>query len=139
MIFFECKVKYDRTLDNGALKSVTESYAVDAMTFTEAEARITEEMRPYVNGEFAVKSIKIANYREYEARDGDRYFLVKFNLITVDDMGREKKAPLFVLFRSSDLDTAKEAAHAYMKGSLIDYEISYIKETSLLDVFVHGD
>lgn len=60
--YFECKVKYDRTLETGAQKTVTEPYLVDALSFTEAEARITEEMRPYTTGEFAVTAVKRVKY-----------------------------------------------------------------------------
>ena len=56
--YFECKVKYDRTLDTGVQKTVTEPYLVDALSFTEAEARITEEVQPFTTGEFAVTAVK---------------------------------------------------------------------------------
>ena len=38
--WFECKIKYEKTLESGLLKKVTEPYLVDAINFTEAEKRI---------------------------------------------------------------------------------------------------
>lgn len=56
--WFECKVRYDKTQENGTIKKVTEPYLVDALSFTEAEARIIEELTPYISGEFEVAGIK---------------------------------------------------------------------------------
>ena len=48
--WFECKISYEKVLENGMQKKVTEPYLVDAISFTEAEARITEEVRPFISG-----------------------------------------------------------------------------------------
>ncbi len=83
--WFECKVRYDKTQENGAVKKVTEPYLVDALSFTEAEARITEEQQPYISGEFdvaAVKRSRIAEIAFYD--DCDRWYLVKVGFITVE-------------------------------------------------------
>lgn len=56
--WFECKIRYEKTMDNGMNKKVTEPYLVDALSFTEAEARIIEEMTPFISGEFTVSDIK---------------------------------------------------------------------------------
>jgi len=55
---FETKIRYDKIQENGAVKKVTEAYLVDALSFTEAEARIIEEMTPYISGDFSVAAIK---------------------------------------------------------------------------------
>lgn len=136
MRFFEVKVKYDKMLETGAVKTVTESYALDALSFTEAEARITDQMRPYIQGNFEVVAEKRAKYNEIKFDDGDIFFLVKFNLITTNDAGQEKRAPLHVMFRENDFDEAKKAAKTYMNESIVDYEIEFIKETKIMDVFM---
>ena len=135
MLFFEVRVKYDKMMENGVIKRVTEAYAVDAMSFTEAEARITDQMRPY-QGQFEVVAEKRAKYNEIKFDEGDLFFLVKFNLITTNDADQEKRAPLHVMFREQDFDEAKKAARLYMKDSLMDYEIEFIKETKIMDVFM---
>lgn len=136
MLFFEVRVKYDKMMENGVIKRVTEAYAVDAMSFTEAEERITDQMRPFIQGEFEVVAEKRAKYTEIKFDEGDLFFLVKFNLITVNEEGQEKRAPMHVMFREQDFDEAKKAARLYMKESLVDYEIEFIKETKIMDVFL---
>ena len=62
--WFECKVRYDQTQENGSQKAVTEQYVVDALSFAEAEKRITEEMASYISGGFEVTDVKKASYKE---------------------------------------------------------------------------
>ncbi len=110
---------------------------MDALSFTEAEARITEEMQPYITGEFKVTHEKIAQYNEVVLNEGELFFLVKYNLITLDEKsGKERKNSMYVLFRDLTIDKAKEAARKHMAASVVDYEIVAIKETKILDVFM---
>lgn len=137
MEYFEVKIKIDRVLDDGAQKTVSETYAVDAFSFSEAEARITKEMEPYITGEFSVTHEKKAQYGEVVFNEGDRFFLVKYNLISIDEKsGMERRNLMYVLFRDTTIDMAKEAARKYMAASVVDYEIEAIKETKIKDVFV---
>lgn len=137
MTFFEVKIKIDKVQEDGTQKTVTETYAVDALSFTEAEARITEEMQPYITGEFNVTHEKIAQYNEVVLNEGELFFLVKYNLITLDEKsGKERKNSMYVLFRDLTIDKAKEAARKHMAASVVDYEIVAIKETKILDVFM---
>lgn len=72
--WFETKVKYNRTLETGAEKTVTEPYLVDALSFTEAEARITEEMQPFVHGDFVVTAVKKVRYDDvFYTEGGDKW------------------------------------------------------------------
>ena len=48
--WFTCKVSFEKVMENGMQKKVTEPYLVDALSFTEAEARIIEEVRPFITG-----------------------------------------------------------------------------------------
>ena len=93
--WFECKIRYEKTMENGMNKKVTEPYLVDALSFTEAEARIIEEMTPFISGEFTVSDIKRANYSELfpcEEEAADRWFKCKLVFITLDEKsGAEKK------------------------------------------------
>ena len=78
--WFECKIRYEKVMENGMQKKVTEPYLVDALSFTEAEARIIEEMTPFITGEFTVSDIKRANYSELfpsEEEAADRWFKCK--------------------------------------------------------------
>ena len=140
--WFECKIKYDKTLENGLTKPVTEPYLVDALSFTEAEARIIEEMTPYLSGEFTVSDIKRAKYSELffaEDTSADRWFKCKLTFITLDEKsGAEKKTSSNVLVQASDLRDAVKKLDEGMKGSMADYIISSIAETAIMDVYPYS-
>lgn len=135
--WFECKVKYDRLAETGVQKTVTEPYLVDALSFTEAEARITDEMQPFISGEFAVEAVKRVNFSDifYNAA-GDRWYKVKTNFITIDEKTAvEKRTASFQLVQASDFQGAFDVYLEGMKGTMADYEIFSITETPLMDVF----
>lgn len=136
-IWFECKVRYDKMQDNGIIKKVNEPYLVDALTFTEAEARITEEMKPYISGEYSISSEKKTKISEIFFNEGaDRYYLVKVNFITPDpNTGIEKKSMSQILVQASDIEDAFSKFNEGMKGTMADYEIAAISETMIMDVF----
>lgn len=135
--WFETKVKYDKTLETGAIKTVTEPYLVDALSFTEAEARITEEMEPYISGDYTVTAVRKVNLSDVFWNDGgDRWFKVKINMITIDEKtAAEKKTASFSLVQATDFKQALELFMEKMKDTMIDYEIASITETPLMDVF----
>jgi hypothetical protein len=135
--WFECKISYEKIAEDGIQKKVTEPYLVDALSFTEAEARIIEEMRPYISGEFTVMDIKRARYSEMFPNDnGDLFYKVKINMITLDEKsGAEKKTPVQMLVQASTLHEAVSAIDNGMKGTLADYVIASVTETALIDVF----
>lgn len=135
--WFETKVKYDKTLDSGAVKAVPETYLVDALSFTEAEARITEEMMPYVTGEFMVMAVKKAKFDDVLYHEGgDRWYKVKINMITIDEKtAAEKKTASLTLVQASTLEEALKVFLESMKNVAFDYEIASVMETPLMDVF----
>lgn len=140
--WFECKVRYEKTLENGMNKKVTEPYLVDALSFTEAEARIIEEVSPYISGEFTIADIKRANYTELffcEEDSADRWFKCKLTFITLDEKnGTEKKTSTNVLVQASDLRDAVKKLDEGMKGSMADYIISSMAETAIMDVYKYS-
>ena len=94
-------------------------------------------MQPYITGEFAVVGEKIAQYNEVVFNGGDLFFLVKYNLITIDEATmKERRKAMYVLFQEESIDKAKEHAREHMRGCVTGYEIVAIKETKILDVFV---
>src|SRR5690554_3188397 len=135
--WFECKVKYDKMLETGIQKSVTEPYLVDALSFTEAEARIIEEMKPFIAGEFSVSDIKRVKYAEsFFNETGDRYYRAKLYFITLDEKsGAEKKTAVNMLVQASALKEAVEIVEAEMKKTMVDYTIAAVNETAIMDVF----
>ncbi len=119
------------------VKKVNEPYLVDALTFTEAEARIIEEMKPFISGEYSISSEKKTRISEIFFNEGaDRYYLVKVNFITLDEnSGVEKKTVSQILVQASDFEDAVEKFKEGMKGTMADYEIGSISETMIMDVF----
>lgn len=139
--WFECKIRYEKTMENGMRKKVNELYLIDAMSFTEAESRIIEEMKPFVSGEFKVTAIKLANYREYFNNDNeyaDKWYKVKANFITVDEKsGKEKRSSWYALVKSDSTVNAEKYFHERMKGTLSDYIVESVSETALMDVYTY--
>lgn len=135
--WFECKVRYDKMQENGAVKKVTEPYLVDALSFTEAEARIIEELTPFISGEFEVAGIKRVNYAEVvTATDADRWYECKVEFVTLDERtASEKKTASRLLVAANDLHDAVSRFDAAMAGTMADYNALCIKETALMDVY----
>lgn len=135
--WFECKVSYMKMLENGMQKKVTEPYLVDALSFTEAEARIIEEMKPFITGDFTVTDIKRARLSElFFNENGDRFYKVKVYFITLDEKsGAEKKTAAQILAQASDLKEAIKVLEDGMKGTMADYTIASVSETLIMDIF----
>lgn len=139
--WFETKIQYEKTQEDGRVKKVTEQYVLDALSFTEAEQRITEEMSAYISGEFTIKDIKPAAYKEVIFNDdtqADRWYKARLAFITIDEKtGKEKRTNVTYLVQARDLDHAVQAINQAMHNTMIDYEKSNITETRILDVYRH--
>ncbi|WP_010521991.1 DUF4494 domain-containing protein [Aquimarina agarivorans] len=135
--WYECKVKYRKTVESGEQKVVTEAYLLDAISYTEAEARINEEMSAYIGEEFKITNIKVANYSEiHPVENSDRWFKSKVSLIAFDEeSGKERKSNIYILVQANDLKEAFDNTNAAMKGTTGDYTIPAIAESPILDVF----
>lgn len=116
---------------------MTEPYLVDALSFTEAEARIIEEITPFISGEFKVTAVKRTNIAEiFWNEAGDRWYKVKVNFITIDEKTAvEKKTANFIMVQAEDFKSAFENFMAGMKGTMSDFEIASITETLIMDVY----
>lgn len=139
--WFETKVSYQKMMEDGLEKKVTELYVLDAFTFTDAEARMTEEMSSYVSGEFKITDIKPASYGEIvfsDAADAESWFKVKIALITLDEKsGKEKRQSVYYLVQASTLRGAVSSIDEFMRGTMCDYEVASVAKTAVLDVFEH--
>ena len=137
--YFLSTVRYEKTMENGLNKTVSEQYLFDALSFTEAEARTIEELKPYISGEFSIPQIVkplISELMLSEDVSADRYYKVKVSFITLDEKsGAEKKTNSFILVQASDFKNAYDRFIEGMKGSMSDYEIVSIVETQILDYY----
>ena len=134
--YFEVKVKMQKTQEDGTQKKVTEQYVVEAATFGEAEHRITECLKPYIEGEFDVTDIKIAGYAQIVGGDenADKYFKAKVTFVALDETtGKEKKTSELYLVQSETLESAESDVKSYLNDG--NTTISSIAETVILDVF----
>ena len=139
--WFETRVRYDKTMEDGQNKKVIEQYVVDAFSFSEAEEFITEEMSHYVSGEFDVKAIAPATYGEIFFSDidtDDKWFKAKLSFITIDEKTeKEKRSSVTYLVQAHSVNGAVKHVDEVMGSTMIDYEIAAITETRIMDVFEH--
>ena len=136
-LWFECRIRYDKMMENGSVKRVTEPYLVDALSFTEAEARIIEEQKPFISGDFSIPAIKKTNIAEIFFDDCcDKWWSVKYNLITLDEnTGAERKKAIYILVQASDLNQAAKNLAEGMRGTVSDYEVASIVKTPIVDAY----
>ncbi|MCD7713960.1 MAG: DUF4494 domain-containing protein [Prevotella sp.] len=139
--WFETKVRYDKMMDDGLLKTASELYVVDALSFAEAEARMTDEMASLASGEFKITNIVEAAYKEAffsdDAHD-DRWFKAKLQFITFDEnTEKEKRQTVYYLVQAGTLAKAVAYIDEVMSKTMIDYVIASVAETAVMDVFEH--
>ncbi len=135
--WFEVKIKYAKISEQGIERMVSEPYLVDAMSFTEAEARICKEMEAFLGGEFQVVNIKRANYTDLFPFDGaDKWYRCRVFFVTIDEeKGMEKRKGVNMLVQASDLKSGLENLSIGLKDMTIDYDVTAITETPIMDVF----
>lgn len=140
--WFETKIRYEKTMEDGLQKKVSEKYVVNALSHTEAEERIIEEMSSYISGEFDVKGIVPASYTEIFFSDdanADRWYKAKLQFITIDERTeKEKRSNAYYLVQAGSFDNAVKAIHEVMDGTMIDYVIASLAETPLMDCFEYA-
>lgn len=137
-MYFECKLRYDKMQENGAIKKTTEAFLVEALTFTDAEATIIEKMQPYITGEFSVVAIRKTKIAElFINEDDERWYIVKTGFISLDDKsGKEKKSISQMLVGANDPDEAMERHREGMNGTMADYTVEAVLDASYMNVFV---
>ena len=140
-IWFETKISYVKTMEDDLQKKVKEQYVVDALSFTEAENAITEEMSSYISGTFDVTDIKKASFKEVFFSDDekdDRWYKLKLEFITIDEKTeKEKRSSVWYLMQAASLPTAVKYIGEVMGKTMIDYVVSSVAETKIFDVFEH--
>lgn len=155
---FLTKIKFEKTAEDGKVVKISEQYIVDALSFTECEARIIKEMQPFISGEFEVASIAKKKYSEIvsdnfginaieaeankmlnanvpNSSEADKWFECKLNFIILDEKGIEKKTPVFMLVHANTVNSAHDTLIEHMRRSAADYTIEVVKETKIIDVF----
>jgi len=141
MNWFECKIKYEKTIEEGNIVNVSENYLVDALSFTEAEGRIVEEMRPFISGEFQVANIKRVKISEMffnpnSDKEDNRWYKSKINYVIFDEETQtEKRTAQTIYVQAADIKAALAGLETGMSTSMAVYEIVNIAETLVMDVY----
>ena len=139
--WYETKIKYQKTMEDGSKKVVNELYVVDALSCTEAETSIIEEMSYYISGDSAVTSAKKTNYGEIffsDLDDDDKWYKAKLQFITIDEKSeKEKRSNVTYLVQAKSLARALRYIDEVMGKTMIDYDVVGLNETKLMDVFEH--
>jgi hypothetical protein len=141
-MWFECKIRYEKVMEDGLQKKVNENYVVDALSFSEAETRITEEMSAYISGEFEVADIKKAVFKEVFFTDdniADKWYKAKLQFITIDEKTeKEKRSTVTYLVQAGSMNGAMKNIDEVMGGTMIDYVVASVAETTIMDVYEYG-
>lgn len=135
--WFECKVKYNKTLESGKEQVVTENFLLDAVSFTDAETRMMRQMEQMVKGEFNVTDIKKSRIGEVFPYDtGEWWFKATINLVTVDEeAGKEKKMRTYYLIMADDIKEALERLEESLSYLVIPYVVTALSVSTIVDVF----
>lgn len=137
--WFLAKIRYEKAMENGMNKKVTESYLIDALSFTEAEARITNEMKAFISGDFSVTALKLENIQEIfcsAAEKDEKWYKVKIAFVSLDEKsGKDRKSYSYMLVQSSDTANAEKRLHEGMKGTMCKYEVLEVIESKIMDVY----
>lgn len=135
--WFECKVKYQKIDENGKDKNVREAYLVDALSFTEAEARINKKLEEFISGEFNLTNISKSSLNEiFPFETGDKWFKVKIEFMAIDEAkGKEKKTSNLLLIQADDMMEALKNTEESLSTMIVPYDIKSIIESPIIDIF----
>ena len=136
--WFECKVRYEQTQEDGMNKMVTETYVYKAADFGEAYDKATKNMSTFISGEFEITAMKIAQYKEIitqDERTEEKYYRVKVNIIILDEKTqKEKKTAYYYLVNADSVEKARKYTDTAFSDTLIDYVIEAVQEAKIIDV-----
>lgn len=134
-MWFLTTASFEKVLESGVEKKVNEKYLVDALSCTEAEARTMEHLKPFVSGDLKITSTKEESYYELFLGDGDYFYDVKVDFITLDEKtSKEKKKRCKMLVQAANLEEALAKHKEGMKGTLADFWLAGIDETKIMEV-----
>ena len=136
--WFEVKVRYEQTQEDGMNKMVTETYVYEAEDFGEAYDKATKDMSTSISGEFEITAMKIAQYKEIitqDERTEEKYYRVKVNLIILDEKTqKEKKIACYYLVNADSVEKARKYTDTALSDTMMDYVIEAVQEAKIIDV-----
>ena len=136
--WFEVKVRYKQTQEDGTEKMVTETYVYKAADFGEAFDKAVKHMSTYTRGEFGITAMKIAQYGEIVMQDDrteEKYYRVKVIFITLDEKtNKEKKTACHYLVNADSVEKARKYADTILSDSMVDFVIEAVQEAKICDI-----
>lgn len=137
MSYFIATCKYEKMQENGAVKRVSEKYLCDALSIVEADAVVTENLKPYISGDFFTSKVENSPIAEVMGdKEADKFYLAKVAFVTIDERsGKEKRSITQILVQANDFDSAVESFKGGMKGTMADFEIISVAETPYMGVY----
>ena len=137
-MWFECKVRYEQTQEDGLEKMVTETYVYKAADFGDAYDKATKDMSTFISGEFGITGMKIAQYGEVfiqDERTEEKFYRVKVNFIVLDEKtNKEKKIAQYYLVNADSVEKARKYTDTALSQTMADFIIVSVQETMIIDV-----
>jgi hypothetical protein len=135
--WFICKVKYQKQDEKGRAKNISEQYLVDALSFTEAEARIYEKLGSVISGEFFINNISKSNLTDvFYYEDADVWYKCKMTYaLEVEGSGKEKKVVNYVLLTAANAKQAYERVYESLDNMLVEFQVPDVAESPIVEVF----
>lgn len=131
------KVKYQKQDETGKVKNVSDQYLVDAVSFTEAEARIYEKLGSILPGEFSISNISKTNITDvFYYEDSDIWHKCKMTYsLEVEGSGKEKKITNYVLLTAPNVKTAYDRMYQSLNNMLVEFKVPEVVESPIVEVF----
>ena len=139
--WFKVKVKYTKQLESGSFKRVSEPYLLSAMTFTDAEARIYEELGTFIRGEFSVMGITREDIQDiFQYDDADTWFKCKISYDNIDDEGDKKRTVTQnFLVSAKTVKDSYERIEESLETLMLDYQIISIIASPIVEIFPYKE
>lgn len=136
-IWYSCKVKHNKELEDGMVKQVTDAFLLDAVSYTDAESRLYEICERDISGEFSVTQITKTNIAEVVSHEGsENWYKSKVVYSTVDgDSEKEVKINTYLLVSADDVKHAFDLIEEHLNSMLVPFEIPSITLTNFLEVY----
>lgn len=132
-MYYVSTISIDRSY--GMKKRVKEQYAIEACSFTDAEEKTFAMAMPC---DFILNDISKAPFQEAllsNKEEAETFYRVKVRQAVLDEhKGREVNKPVCYLVRAASTKHAEQVVAQAYSSSAIDYEITSIVETKIVDI-----
>lgn len=137
MSYFIATCKYEKMQENGAVKRVSEKYLCDALSIVEADAVVTENLKPYISGDFFTSKVENSPIAEVMGdKEVDKFYLAKVAFITIDERtAKEKKTVSQWLIGGTDFNDAYEMVLREFNESMADMELVSLAESPIVEFY----